>query len=169
MFLERNPVYIGALWHNNYSETLGMKGVTCGNGGLSLRNTKKISQLLKTSIYRNNRFRTVEDQFITYILYKENILTKVEDAFGFSVDNYPEYWLHKLGNDMPFGVHMSRNEWKELWKPYIENDMNLSGITETYTDDILNDNINEWTNRPTIVVSLTSFGERLRNDAEIVV
>ena len=91
------------------------------------------------------------------------------DAFGFSVDNYPEYWLEKLRDDMPMGVHLSRNEWKELWKPYIENDMALAGITETYTDDVSEETISDWKDRPSLVVSLTSFGERLKHDAEIVI
>lgn len=168
-FLDKNPVYMGALWHEDYSKTIGMNGVTCGNGGLSLRNTKKIANLLRTSKYKNERLKTVEDQYISYIIYNEKLMTSEDDAFGFSVDNYPDYWLKRFDGKMPMGAHMSKNEWRELWKPYVEHDMKLAGITDTYTDDILEETISEWKDRPEIVVSLTSFGERLKNDAEIVI
>ena len=92
-FLDKNPVYMGALWHVDYSRTIGMKGVTCGNGGLSLRNTRRLAQLLRTSSHKNERLKTVEDQYICYILYNEKQMSSESDAFGFSVDNYPEYWL----------------------------------------------------------------------------
>ena len=52
---------MGALWHMDYSKTIGMQGVTSGNGGLSLRNTRKLAQLLRTSIHKNDRLKTVED------------------------------------------------------------------------------------------------------------
>ena len=52
---------MGALWHNDDSKTIGMDGVTCGNGGLSLRNNRKLAQLLRTSVHKNNRLKTVED------------------------------------------------------------------------------------------------------------
>ena len=60
-FLVKNPVYMGALWHEDYSRTIGMKGVTCGNGGLSLRNTRRLAQLLRMSSHKNERLKTVED------------------------------------------------------------------------------------------------------------
>ena len=103
------------------------------------------------------------------MLYHEKLMSPENDAFGFSVDNYPEYWIERLGNDMPFGVHLSKSNWRELWKPFIENDMAIAGITETYTDDISDETIDQWKDRPDIVVSLTSFGERLKHDAEVVV
>ena len=106
---------------------------------------------------------------MTYMVYNEKLMSSEEDAFGFSVDNYPEYWLERLGNDMPMGVHLSKNNWRELWKPFIEKDMADAGINETYTDDIAEETIGDWKDRPGLVVSLTSFGARLKHDAEIVV
>ena len=168
-YLSKESVYMGALWHPDYSKTIGMEGVTCGNGGLSLRNNRRLAQLLRNSNSRNERLRSVEDQYITYMLYHDGLMTSEEDAFGFSIDNFPEYWLERLDGDMPLGVHMSKPEWKSLWAPYVSSDMEVAGIAEEYEDDIPKDSGDKFIEHPDIVVSMTSFGNRLKNDAHIVI
>jgi hypothetical protein len=68
-FFSAEQIYIGAPWKQQYAEKLGIPEDAVGNGGLSLRNNKELAHMLKTIRKRNYALKTVEDQFISYILY----------------------------------------------------------------------------------------------------
>ena len=72
-FIEMKPVYLGGPWTEEYCRKLGITGEYCGNGGLSLRHNKHIGDLLEKSSHKNERLKTVEDQFISYMLYHEGL------------------------------------------------------------------------------------------------
>lgn len=153
-FLTLKQAYIGAPWKQEYAEKIGIPEDAVGNGGLSLRNTKMMVELLKTSVKRNYALKTVEDQFLTFMLYHSGQMCSPFIGMLFSIDNNPAYW-HKQAVVFPMGAHLSKQEFKDYWKPFIEQDIKQSGFT--------------YKRAPKIIVSMTSFGERLKKDAPIVI
>ena len=158
-FIDKNPIYVGAPWTKDYASKIGINEPASGNGGLSLRDTKRLSNILKNSIHKNFKLKTVEDQFITYMLYKEKQMFSADEAKFFSIDNEPEHWKKSLDKAIPFGVHMPKKEWQEFWKPMIFEDIKCSD-KETLLEKL---------KFPRIIVSMTSFGNRLRKDAPVVI
>ena len=153
-FFSAEQIYIGAPWKQQYAEKLGIPEDAVGNGGLSLRNNKELVHMLKTIRKRNYALKTVEDQFISYILYHSGKMCPPSTGMTFSIDNNPDYW-HKQCNTLPMGVHLSKPEFQNYWKPFIEKDIQESGFI--------------FKHQPEIIVSLTSFKERLKNDAPKVI
>lgn len=159
-FFIYNYAYIGAPWSKKYIMTaFGIDDEFCGNGGLSLRNTSKMMNILSNSNINAEKYITVEDQYISYMIYNDNEydICLVDIALQFSIDNEPEYWHKRLGDmKYPFGVHMGKKEFREYWSSYIER----SAIE--YDRHI------PYVHIP-IVVSLTSFKDRLINDAPKII
>ena len=60
-FIDKNPIYVGAPWTKDYASKIGINDPASGNGGLSLRDTKRLSNILKNSIHKNFKLKTVED------------------------------------------------------------------------------------------------------------
>ena len=137
--------YLGAPYDKGYvKKSFGYDCEMVGNGGFSLRNINAMIDILGHEYPEFSKFLGVEDQFISNILYKKNMLAPVELARRFSIDNNPEYWFGRNSGKLSFGVHMAKPEFRNFWKHYIIEDFN-------------------------IIVSLTSFGDRLVNDAPVVV
>ena len=151
-FMKYDEVYLGAPWSKQYASNLGIDCELCGNGGFSLRKPKVLCNVLRNTQeqFRNSRLVSVEDQYISYILHKKELDAPVSTALRFAVDNEPKMWHQRLGTEnLPLGVHMSKQEMREYWEPYIKKDIETTG--ETY-------------HCQRIIVSLTSFGERLKKD-----
>lgn len=151
-FMKYDEVYLGAPWSKQYASNLGIDCELCGNGGFSLRKPKVLCNVLRNTQEqnRNSRLVSVEDQYISYILHKKNLDAPVTMALQFAIDNEPKMWHYRMNVDtLPLGVHMSKPEMREYWEPYIKKDIEATG--ETY-------------HCQRIIVSLTSFGERLKKD-----
>ena len=48
-FMDAGHIYLGAPWTAAYTKHLRIKGPCVGNGGLSLRNVSKLTDILKTA------------------------------------------------------------------------------------------------------------------------
>ena len=159
-FLTYDFAYIGAPWSRNYiMKAFGVDDEFCGNGGFSLRNTSMMIDILSNSDVNATKYVTVEDQYISYIIYndKKYDTCLVDIALQFSIDNEPEYWHKRLGNmKYPFGVHMGKKEFKDYWSSYIER--SKLEYEKHLSVQII-----------PIVVSLTSFKDRLINDAPKII
>ena len=137
--------YLGAPYDKNYvKNAFGYDCEMVGNGGFSLRNIRTMTEILGEEYPEFSKYGGVEDQFISNVLHKKNMLAPVDLARKFSIDNNPEYWFERNSNELPFGVHMAKPEFRSFWKQHIIEDFN-------------------------IIVSLTSFGDRLVNDAPVVI
>ena len=159
-FIEKQPVYLGGPWTEDYCRSLKIDGECCGNGGLSLRHNKRLAEILETSTNKNELLKTVEDQYISYILYKEGLVTKADDALLFAIDNNAEYWHKRLGA-LPWGIHMGNPEARAYW---INQYPDIFKAYET-----IQDSYPQISNKNNFIVSLTSFGERLKHDAPLVI
>lgn len=113
-FIDKDYVYLGGPWNADYCKTLGIEGEWCGNGGLSLRNNRQLAKFLEFSENRNERLKTVEDQYISYILYKEGLASPAADGLPFAIDNDAENWHKKLGR-LPWGIHMGNRDARFYW------------------------------------------------------
>ena len=173
-FIDLGKTYIGAPWTLDYSRRLGIPEETCGNGGLSLRNVERMISLLKLKdTKRNERLKTVEDQYISYMLYNLKESTDIETALNFSIDNDTEYWHRRLGK-LPWGIHMGKQEFVDYWNIVTNMNFlsksNISNKQVSYNFSSINPDINQKLEiKEPIIVSLTSFGERLKNDAPNVI
>lgn len=79
----------------------------------------------------------------------------VSMALQFAIDNEPQLWHKRMRTDeLPLGVHMSKPEMRDYWEPYIKQDIEATGGSYHYQR---------------IIVSLTSFGERLKKDCGLTV
>ncbi len=146
-FIRYGYMYIGGPWTSEYCMRSAMKinSEMTGNGGLSLRNTKGLADMLSKSEHKNLNLKTVEDQYISYMLYNEKVSCPVDISKKFSIDNDYKFWHNRLNGDYPFGVHMGCVGSREYWQ-----------------DDIINES-------EKIIISLTSFGERLIFDVPRVI
>lgn len=163
-YINMGFTYLGGAWTEEYCKSIGIEDkAVCGNGGLSLRKTVDIAEILRhDASLVPERLKTVEDQFMTYMLNLNDLCCDSRIAVGFSIDNEPGYWHSKLCSsenipgELPFGVHMGKTEFREYWEPFI-------------CDQVGVDQDSPTGNLPPIVVSLTSFGDRLRCDAPNVI
>lgn len=164
-FVALGKPYIGAPWKREYAATLDIPTETAGNGGVSLRKIQTMIDILQPNadVKRNERLKTVEDQYITYILYNRDETVTTDVAMRFAIDNDPEYWHERNGKRVPWAVHMGKPEWTGYWRhcagvPFLER--------TTAQHRLLKQRL-----QPTerIIVSLTSFSDRLKNDAPQVI
>ena len=107
--------YIGApvAYHSWYGYKQNNKVPRVGNGGFSLRKVKTCHQLLtecqvlsKGSFVALNKFK--EDAFfgVCGIFSGLNFNTApIEVALRFAVDYFPDRFLRRVGNKIPFGCH----------------------------------------------------------------
>jgi hypothetical protein len=117
-----------------------------------------LAEILETSTNKNELLKTVEDQYISYILYKEGLVTKADDALLFAIDNNAEYWHKRLGA-LPWGIHMGNLEARAYWTKLYPD------IFKPYEEPIIEQNFQNTG----FVASMTSFGERLKHDAPLVI
>lgn len=96
-----------------------------GNGGFSLRNTRKCYWLLMLLKKQASKWVYNEDGFFKYwgnLLYPLFKLAPDAAALSFSIEVDPKESFRKLNNKLPFGCHaFERYDW-EIWKPYILKD-----------------------------------------------
>ena len=122
-----------------------------------------------SDLKRNERLKTVEDQYISYILYNVHETTDVKTAVEFAIDNNPELWHKRLGR-YPWGIHMGKQEFVDYWNKITDlNFPQRNPINPARRTDVLSLMKRKVEVTERIIVSLTSFGERLKNDAPNVI
>lgn len=94
-----------------------------GNGGFSLRKTRKCYLLLKILKKRALAWEHNEDGFFKYwgnILWPFFKLPTTAKAIHFSVETEPGQALKLLNDELPFGCHaFKKYEWESTWEPII--------------------------------------------------
>lgn len=103
------------------------------------------------------------------MLYKEGLATPASVALPFAIDNAAQEWHKRLGA-YPWGVHMGNKDARAYW---------ISEFPDRFPSENAPSSLNHNTTikeetKPDkrdykFIVSLTSFGDRLRHDAPIVI
>ena len=165
-FISLGHTYMGAPWTKEYASAIGIPEETCGNGGVSLRNVDKMISLLSSrDVPRNPGLASVEDQYISYMLHARGDSCPVGDALRFSIDNQPKFWHARLGS-LPWAIHMGKQEFVDYWNSVTGN------MFSPKADRPRKIRLGEASSgRPSemVIVSMTSFGKRLANDAPVVI
>lgn len=95
-----------------------------GNGGLSLRKTKKCYWMLKLLKYQIKSWNSMnEDGFFKYwgnLLYPFFKLPTDRIALMFSIESSPESAFKFLNNILPFGCHAWEKHQPEFWEEHIQ-------------------------------------------------
>ena len=113
-FFDKDYIWLGGPWNTDYCRSIGIDGEWCGNGGLSLRHNRRLAELLETSAHRNDRLKTVEDQYITYMLWCEGLAAPAAEGLPFAIDNDAAGWHERLDR-MPWGIHMGNRDARLYW------------------------------------------------------
>lgn len=149
-WVEQDFDYIGAPWFEGFSEddTYIFNGV--GNSGFSLRNVKKMQEILsdyKTPFYEPNKLKKYIKNvygFINFLIDKENYFLQNSKGFNedsiiyslrqkknikipnesialkFSFEVHPSY-LYKLNNfQLPMGCHGWEKYEKTFWETFVK-------------------------------------------------
>ena len=98
------------------------------------------------------------------MLYKEGLAVFASEAIHFSIDNDAENWHRRLKR-LPWGIHMGNPAARSYWTS------RFSDIFGTpYDTSDVQSNAVKWEKKDCrLIASMTSFGNRLMNDAPLVI
>ena len=102
------------LLHNNVSHAVG-------NGGLSLRKTASYINFIQKHPRKVEQWSCNEDFFWSFFTYKEKFKKpSFDEAIAFCIETEPEYCLHRLHNQLPFGIHGWPKVNAHFWEKHIK-------------------------------------------------